>query len=218
MTERLAPGMRPTEDVHADAQRALRRALPVGGLVLDVGCGDGTLLRALRLEGFAVAGVEISADLVARSRAGGIDVRQGVAEELPFAAASVDAIVCSVVMPYTDQRRVIREFARVVRAGGIVNATYHGLGYGAQYLLSPPSGFKHRAYGARMIVNTGLYLSTGRRLPGFIGDTICQTMGDMGRSYARAGFTLEAHEVLDRAFGLPRIIYHGLRRGPAQAT
>jgi SAM-dependent methyltransferase len=211
-SERLAPGMRSTAEVHQAAQRSLREALPPGGLVLDVGCGDGTLIRALAAEGFAVAGVEISADLVSRARAGGLDVRQGVAERLPFADASVDAIVCSVVMPYTDQRVTLREFARVVRPGGVINATYHGAGYGLQYLLSPPEGFPHRVYGARMLVNTAVYVLTGRRLPGPVGDTICQTRGDMRRSYHRAGLMLEEDATLDAAYGQPRIIYHRLRR------
>jgi SAM-dependent methyltransferase len=211
-SERLAPGMRPGSEVHTRCQALLRRALPAGGKVLDVGCGDGTLIRALRHEGFAVAGVEISDELVSRSRAGGLDVRQGVAESLPFDDASVDAVVCSVVMPYTDQRVVVGEFARVVRPGGVINATYHGIGYGLHYLLLPPAGLASRFYGARMLVNTGVYVATGHRLPGFVGDTICQTDNEMRRSYRRTGLELVAEEVIDRAFGAPRFVYHGLRR------
>lgn len=215
MTERLAPGMQSTAAVHALAQARLRRALPVGGRVLDVGCGDGTLLRALKADGFDVAGVEIDPALVSQCRAEGLDVRAGVAEKLPFDDASVDAIVCSVVLPYTDQRRAVREWGRVLRPGGVVNATYHGVGYGLQYLVWPPTDFKARIYGARMLVNTAVYLLSGTRLPGFIGDTICQTRGDMARSYRRSGLVCEVDETLDAAAGAPRIIYHGLRRLPA---
>jgi SAM-dependent methyltransferase len=199
-------------DVHCDCQRLLRRALVPGSRVLDVGCGDGELLEALQRDGFDAVGVEIDQELIVAASARGVRVSFGSAECLPFAAASFDAVVCSVVVPYTDQRRAVAEWARVLVPGGIVNATYHGTGYGVHYLLAPPEGWRSRFYGARMLINTGAYALSGRRLPGFMGDTLCQTSAQMHRAYERSGLVLEQAVVIDWALGRPRFLFHGLRK------
>lgn len=206
-------GIRQPAAVHADCQRLLRRGISAGMRVLDVGCGDGTLLRELALlPGVETLGIEIDPALVAAAGAAGLDVRLGRAESLPIADASVDAVVCSVVVPYTDQRQAVREWARVLRPGGIVNATYHGAGYGVHYMLAPPEGWRSRVYGARMLLNTALYVPTGKRFPGFFGDTLCQTQGAMRRATANAGLSLECVEVIESTLGIPRILFHGLRK------
>jgi SAM-dependent methyltransferase len=205
-------GIRPAADVHRECQRLLRRALIPGSRVLDVGCGDGELLEELQRDGFDAVGVEIDQALIAAGTARGVRVSLGSAESLPFASATFDAVVCSVVVPYTDQRVAVQEWARVLVPGGIVNATYHGTGYGVHYLLAPPEGWRSRLYGARMLVNTGVYSVFGRRLPGFAGDTLCQTPAQMQRAYRHSGFALEETVVIDRALGFPRFLFHGLRK------
>lgn len=211
LTERSL-GIRPRLDVHLECQALLRRALAPGDRVLDVGCGDARLVRELRRDGIEATGLEIDRNLVARARLEGLDVREGRAEALPFADASFDAVVCSVVVPYTDQRLAVREWGRVVRPGGIINATYHGPGYGLHYLLVPPEGFRSRFYGARMLLNTACYIGTGRRLPGFVGDTLCQSEQEMRRSYRASGLVLDVDRVVDCALGVRRIVFHGLRK------
>jgi SAM-dependent methyltransferase len=208
-------GIRPAADVHADCQRLLRRGVTAGMRVLDVGCGDGTLLRELcRDPGVEAVGIEIDPGLVAAACAAGLDVRLGRAEAVPIPDASVDVVLCSVVIPYTDQRVAVREWARVLRPGGIVNATYHGAGYGVHYLFAPPEGWRSRVYGGRMLLNTAVYAGTGRRLPGFFGDTLCQTQGAMLRASADAGLVVEQSQVVDRTLGISRILFHGLRKPP----
>ena len=206
-------GIRQPAAVHADCQRLLRRGIAAGMRVLDIGCGDGTLLRDLaQRPGVDALGIEIDPSLVAAACAAGLDVRLGRAESLPIPDASVDAVLCSVVVPYTDQQQAVREWARVLRPGGIVNATYHGAGYGVHYVLAPPEGWRSRVYGARMLLNTALYVPTGHRFPGFFGDTLCQTQGAMRRAAANAGLSLEFSQVVDRTLGIPRILFHGLRK------
>jgi 2-polyprenyl-3-methyl-5-hydroxy-6-metoxy-1,4-benzoquinol methylase len=47
---------------------AIRKALPDGGRILDVGCGAGAFTSLLGAQGFAVLGVDQDADVVARAR------------------------------------------------------------------------------------------------------------------------------------------------------
>ena len=181
-----------------------------GARVLDVGCGHGEQVKALRRAGFDVVGVEPSPDLVAALTAEGLDVRRGVAEHLPVDAASFDGLVCKVVVPYTDERRAIAEWARVLRPGAQVRAIYHGAGYYARYLREGP-GLPLRIYAARSLANTWWYVATGRRLPGFMGDTLYQSSRRLSRYYRRYGFTLQ-RVWPSRVYGRwPVFIYHELR-------
>lgn len=68
--------------------------------VVDVGCGDGSLVKALNSGGFSAVGVDASVDSVSRAVELGVDVLSGYADEIGglFSDALVDNIVCSAVM------------------------------------------------------------------------------------------------------------------------
>jgi SAM-dependent methyltransferase len=129
-----------------------------GHLVLDVGCGKGGLMTQLTGLGGKVVGIEIDQNLVNHCRGLGLDVHEGCAEELPFRDDSFDRIVCSVVVPYSDERKAVAEWVRVIKPGGRIFATYHGLGYGLNYAFMV-ADIKKRVYGPRMLANT--YGSSG---------------------------------------------------------
>ena len=65
--------------------------------VLDVGCGDGSLVRMMVREGAQATGLEISDSQLARARAespvGGESYRVGRAEALPFEGKIFDVVV-----------------------------------------------------------------------------------------------------------------------------
>ena len=102
---------------------------PEVGSVLDVGCGTGLVGQALRAQGFGgqVQGIDISqASLEIAQQSGAYDsVEQAdLQQRLPLEDDSVDAVVCVGVMTYLPEVEAVwREFARVVRPGGIVVAT-----------------------------------------------------------------------------------------------
>lgn len=115
---------RPYED---QSDRIALRALlpPVGGRLVDVGAGFGRLVD--EYAGYReVVLVDASPTLLeaARERLGGdprITITAGDAYRLPFPDASFDAAVCIRVLHHMeDPRPAIREFARVVRPGGVV--------------------------------------------------------------------------------------------------
>jgi predicted TPR repeat methyltransferase len=102
---------------------------PEAGSVLDVGCGTGLVGQALRARGFegSIRGLDISqASLEVAERSGAYDAveQADLQQRLPAEDAGVDAVVCVGVMTYLPEVEAVwREFARVVRPGGLVVVT-----------------------------------------------------------------------------------------------
>jgi SAM-dependent methyltransferase len=183
-----------------------------GSLVLDVGCGEGRQMDELRRKGCTPFGVDVDPDALARCRERGLAVMLARAERLPIADASLDGIVCKVVLPYVAEDRAVAEFARLLKPGGECHLVAHGAGFFLKYLLLPPA-WKYRIYGLRALVNTWLWAAAGRRLPGFLGDTIYQSRRRLSKYYREHGLTL-THETAAKEFlGSPVFIYHRLSKG-----
>ncbi len=102
---------------------------PEAASVLDVGCGTGLVGGALRARGFAgqILGLDISQASIeiARQRGAYDSVEHAdLQQRLPLDDDSVDAVVCVGVMTYLPEVEAVwREFARLVRPGGLVVAT-----------------------------------------------------------------------------------------------
>ena len=183
---------------------------PRGARVLDVGCGSGEQLRALKVAGFDAVGVEPSQKLVDRLVEEGLDARQGIAEQLPVEDAGFDGLICKVVLPYTDERRAIAEWARVLRPNATVWASYHGAGYYLRYLRE--GSIAERVYALRSLANGWWYTATGGRLPGFAGDTLYQSARRLSTYYRAYGLSLTRAWPSPTYGGKPAFIYHELRR------
>ena len=98
-----------------------------GDRALDVGCGPGALTALLveRLGGAAVSAIDPSAPFVAavHERFPEVDVRTGVAEELPFPDDGFDVTLAQLVVHFmADPVSGLREMGRVTRPGGLVSA------------------------------------------------------------------------------------------------
>jgi ubiquinone/menaquinone biosynthesis C-methylase UbiE len=102
-------------------------AVPVPTRVLDVGCGSGLLLQGVATrwpEAVELVGVDPAPRMVERARgalAGHARVRveQAAAERLPFPDGEFDLIVSALAFDHwRDQRRGLRECARVLDVGG----------------------------------------------------------------------------------------------------
>ena len=104
--------------------------------VLDVGTGTGYLAEIVAPLAGEVIGVDCSPAMLRRagekmSAAGHrhVYLREGVAEQLPLASASVDVAMCHMLLHHTvSPRTVLDELVRVVRPGGyllIIDAGAH---------------------------------------------------------------------------------------------
>jgi SAM-dependent methyltransferase len=88
--------------------------------VLDLAAGTGKLTRALLLGGLDVVAVEPQAPLreLLAARVGAERVRDGLAEAIPLADASVDAVTVADAFHWFEQTAALTEIRRVLRPGG----------------------------------------------------------------------------------------------------
>ena len=125
LSERYA-NTRPTDGNDVDLLDDLAAELPSDPRVLDVGCGDGARTLANLPAGsvgldFSRAGLELATETVPGAR-----LVQGDMTDLPVADDSVDGITAYHAVFHVPRERhpeVYREFARVLRPGGVVLMT-----------------------------------------------------------------------------------------------
>jgi SAM-dependent methyltransferase len=110
--------------VHPEVLRSLLAAVGPASKVLEVGCGTGNYLGAIRERaGCLCCGTDPSAEMLAQAeaRSGQVHLSRGSAEALDFPAASFDLVFSvDVVHHVRDRPRFFQEAARVLRPGGKV--------------------------------------------------------------------------------------------------
>lgn len=115
-------------------------AVRAGMKVLDVGCGPGGLTTELAQRAGAdnVAAIDPAGQFAeaCRERNPGADVREGVAEDLPWADDEFDAsLSCLVIRFMRDPVRGVAEMARVTAPGGRVAICMWDIGGGGMSML-----------------------------------------------------------------------------------
>jgi 2-polyprenyl-6-hydroxyphenyl methylase/3-demethylubiquinone-9 3-methyltransferase len=148
-----------------------RRALLLGEVragerVLDLGCGAGRFVAALRHAGAEPVGVELAEAALERARrvAPGADLRLLEPDgSVPLAHGSVDVVWCSEVLEHAaDAAHLLLEARRVLRPGGrlLVTVPFHGRLQGAAIALTcferhfDPLGQHLRFFTARSLRET----------------------------------------------------------------
>ena len=198
-----------TDVPNADLWRFLTSDVLPGQSILDVGCGYGEFMILLTDLGGRVSGIEIDLNLVNYCRGLGLDVQEGFAEELPFQDSSFDRIVCGGVLPFTDERKAVAEWERVIKPGGRIFATYLGLGYGLHEAFMG-ANYKRRIYGAvcwRIPIGIGLWAAgcqASSETP------FARARTGFGPTYRTLGLVLEQEIISGTVAGLPRYICHRL--------
>jgi 2-polyprenyl-6-hydroxyphenyl methylase/3-demethylubiquinone-9 3-methyltransferase len=98
---------------------------PTPPLVLDGGSGTGWFSRQAAVSGLRVVALDLGPGLLHEVRKKcRVPCVAGTVLELPFADATFDAVLSSEVIEHTpDPGRAVREYARVLRAGGYLVLT-----------------------------------------------------------------------------------------------
>lgn len=116
-------------------RRARRRMLELaqvadGETVLEVGCGDGSMLESLARANPSgrTVGVDLADGMVTRTqqrlrrlRLPGVELRRADVRSLPFEDASFDVVTCAYVLdilPSEEITQALTEVRRVLRPGG----------------------------------------------------------------------------------------------------
>jgi ubiquinone/menaquinone biosynthesis C-methylase UbiE len=111
-----------TEAIHRRILQEL--ALGPGDDLVDIGCGEGRLLRmAQELGARSALGLLATDEEVALVRATGLNVQQAFSDQLPVPDASASALVCNSVLLIVPQEKVLpslREMYRIAKPGARV--------------------------------------------------------------------------------------------------
>jgi SAM-dependent methyltransferase len=119
--------------------------------ILDVGCGDGQISRALVAQGSDVLGVDPTDRhiKIAEERGGGATYMLGSATSLPVEDGSQDAVVACLVFEHIDELEpAIAEVARVLAPGGQFSFFLNhpllqtpGSGWIDDHIIDPPEQY-----------------------------------------------------------------------------
>src|SRR4029453_14999791 len=103
---------------------------PVGGSLLDFGCGSGVMVRALVERGFTVTGVDASSQMIAAARRYlcstsperyQLEVIDGMGDEGNYRHATYHGVLCVAVLEYVrDADALLARLAALIEAGGFL--------------------------------------------------------------------------------------------------
>lgn len=162
-----------------------------GGPVADVGCGPGHVTARLNGLGVDAFGIDLSPGMieVARREHPGLRFQVGSMTDLDLAGGSVAGLLAFwslVHVPDEAMPGVFDQFLRVLRPGGRLLLGFH---------LGDRSLFKTEGYGGHPM-KVHVYRRPPERVAAWLHD---------------AGFTVEAHQLLDLDTNAPHAILFGHR-------
>lgn len=145
-------------------------------LVVDAACGFGQwslALAALNTEiraiDFSPYRLEVAARVAEKIGQTNVDWVQGNIQELDLPVDSAEAIFCYSALYYTDFRQTLKGFLRVLKPGGKLYVSGHGVGWYIHNILNQPNpseDFDPREMAVQAIVDTISYFASGEASPG----------------------------------------------------
>lgn len=181
-----------------------------GKLYLDLGSGEGRVMRAVADLGARAHGIEINSYLAARSTRAGPTVIGSLPDLGFLREGSYDGAYCVLVLEHlADHRRLFREAARVVAPGGVFALVANHPTWTA-----PDSTPISDAEG-EVLYRPGEYLSVGTSSEVPAGEATVtfhhRAMADLLNAAAEAGWGLvrmaeAAHHEFEDQLGIPRLL------------
>ncbi|MFC6230830.1 class I SAM-dependent methyltransferase [Paenibacillus allorhizosphaerae] len=124
MLTRLGVGSAHPGGFTATLQQLSEFPLPTGSRILEVGCGTGRTACYLAKNGYAVTGLDIREEMLAKARqrasAEKLNVTfvQGSIDDLPFPDRSFDIVLAESVTNFANIPMALSEYFRVLTPGG----------------------------------------------------------------------------------------------------
>ncbi len=166
----------------------------VSGRILEVGCGGGGMVRALKYyrPDLEVMGCDLSrtAARVAGHRSSDVDFAVANAYDLPYASGSLAAYVMFDVLEHVeDPRRVLSEAHRLLEPGGIL------------HLFVPCEGELHSLHGLLAKVGWRAKEQYGGHIQRFTLENLRELVSDLGFGIRRARWSAHLfNQIVDVAY------------------
>ncbi|MBM3435591.1 MAG: methyltransferase domain-containing protein [Bacteroidetes bacterium] len=161
-------------------QQSLEHNIKPGGMVLDIGCGNGNISYQLAKSGFMVTGMDISENAIAEAKRSyqlpNLEFLAVRAEDIgTFRDTKFDALICSEVIEHlTEPEKLTLLFSKYLNPGGIVAVTVPN-GFGPrEVIITKPFQRMIRKQGFAFKMVLGF-----KRLLGYQGQTIQSSAGDL---------------------------------------
>lgn len=176
-----------------------------GRRYLDVGCGEGRVMRSVGAFGASVDGLDLTFELVVRAG-------RAFVGELPTMTVrddSYDGVYCVLTFEHVlDHQTFFLEAARVVKDGGVLALVVN------HPVWTAPDSTPITDQFGEILWRPGSYFSLGStEMPAGEGSVVFhhRTMAELLNAAARAGWSLEAmveqpHHELEDQDGIPRLM------------
>ena len=98
--------------------------LPRKGIVVDIGCGRGYMVKQFNEIGLDAIGLDVSEEMAKEAKKKGLEVIMANAEHLPFRQSACDVTICFEVLEHLPKPVLaFSEVHRVLKKGGMFIAT-----------------------------------------------------------------------------------------------
>ncbi len=190
-----------TYHFHVRRARILELLPERPGQVVDLGCGPGVMVEAIRERGGAFLGIDYSPEMVreASVRFQGVpevSFRQGDIEALALPDDTYDTVICMAVLEYLETPdKALREIRRILKPGGVALVTVPKRMHVDRVMISLTAPLR----GAARLLGLG----SADRLP-----RLCLQPDELDAAARRAGLEWEAgaqYHFTPLPYPLPRL-------------